>query len=133
MFSGKFFIAVLIITVAITCIQWFFIGFLFHKYQASTPATWRKESSRSYAASSFISLFFAFMFTIILSLWKDKYGAIGLMDGIKFGAIFWLTFSVTTEVGSAIYVNYSRMFVVGKCLSSLVEYIAAGLVAAALL
>ncbi len=56
-----------------------------------------------------------------------------LIDGIKFGLVCWLTFSVTTEVGNAIYVNYSRMFVLGKCLSSLFEYVAAGIAAAVLL
>jgi hypothetical protein len=51
------------------------------------------------------------------------------MNGIEFGAICWLTFSIPSEIGSAIYINYSRMFVVGKCASSLVEYIVAGIVA----
>jgi len=134
MFSGKFFLTVFLITVAITFIQWFFIGFLFHKYQASTPATWRKENNRSYAASMLISLFFAFMFTIISLIWKSNLdGTMNIVDGIIFGAIFWLAFSVTAEIGNAIYVNYSRMFVVGKCLSSLVEYVVAGILASLIL
>jgi hypothetical protein len=134
MFSGKFFLTVFLITVAITFIQWFFIGFLFHKYQASTPATWRKENKRSYAASMIISLFFAFMFTIIFVIWKgNSDGSMNIVDGIIFGAIFWLAFSVTAEIGSAIYINYSRMFVVGKCVSSLVEYIVAGILTSVIL
>lgn len=133
MLSGKFFLTVIVIAVAITFIQWFFIGFLFHKHQAATPMTWRKESSRSYAASTILSLFFAFMFTIVVSLWIDKYGATNIINGIEFGAVCWLTFALPLEIGSAIYVNYSRMFVVGKCISSLVEYIVAGVVAIALL
>ena len=133
MLTGKFFLAVIAITVAVTFIQWFFIGFLFHKYQALTPSTWRKENSRSYAASMVLSLFFAFMFATIFYFWKNKYGEMHFADGIKFGVICWLTFSVTIEIGSAIYVNYSRMFVAGKCLSSLVEYIVAGSIAYSLL
>ena len=134
MFSGKFFLTVFLITVAITFIQWFFIGFLFHKYQASTPTTWRKENTRSYAASMLISLFFAFMFTIIFFIWESNAdSSMNIVDGIIFGAVFWLAFSVTAEIGNAIYVNYSRMFVVGKCLSSLVEYIVAGILAVTLL
>ncbi len=133
MLSGKFFLAVGIITMAISLIQWFFIGFLFHKYQASTPSTWRKESSRSYAASTFISLFFAAMFAVIFYLWKNKYGPVDILDGIEFGAVLWLTFSVTTEVGNAVYVNYSPMFVLGKCISSLIEYTTAGILAAVII
>jgi hypothetical protein len=133
MLSGKFFLAVLLIAIAITTIQWFFVGFLFHKHQASTPATWRKESSRSYAASTVLSFFFAFLFTMVVSLWLKTHDPMSTVDGIEFGAICWLTFSIPIEIGSAIYVNTSRMFVFGKCLSSLVEYCAAGVVAVAIL
>ncbi len=134
MFTGKFFITTIAIAVAITFIQWFFIGFLFHKYQALTPATWRKETSRSYLASMFISVFFSFMFVLLFSLWKENCDAsINILGGIMFGIIFWLTFSVTAELGNAVYINYSRMFVLGKCLSSLVEYIVAGGLAAVIL
>ena len=55
------------------------------------------------------------------------------MDGIEFGAVLWLTFSVTTEVGNAVYVNYSPMFVLGKCISSLIEYTTAGILAAVII
>ncbi|HEY4875833.1 MAG TPA: DUF1761 domain-containing protein [Puia sp.] len=133
MFSGKFFLAVIVIAVAISFIQWFFIGFLFHKYQSLTPSTWRKENNRSYAASMIISLFFAFFFSTIFYLWKNKSGDMHFSDGIEFGGVCWLAFSVTTEIGNAIYVNYSKVFVFGKCLSSFVEYIVAGIVAVTLL
>lgn len=133
MFSGKFFLTVIVIAVAVTFIQWFFTGFLFHKYQSLTPSTWRKESNRSYAASMLLSLFFAFMFTVVFYYWKSRSGDMSLTDGIKFGLISWLTFSVITEIGRAIYVNFSRMFVLGQCLSSLFEYVAAGIAAAVLL
>jgi hypothetical protein len=133
MLTGKFFLTVIAIAVVVTFIQWFFIGFLFHKYQSRTPSTWRKESSRSYAASTILTLFFAFMFATIFYFWKSKSGGIYFIDGLKFGLVCWLTFSVTTEIGSAIYVNFSRMFVLGRCVSSLFEYIAAGIAAAVLL
>jgi hypothetical protein len=133
MFSGKFFLTVIVIAVAVTFIQCFFTGFLFHRYQSVTPSTWRKESNRSYAASMLLSLFFAFMFTVVFYFWKSKSGDIYLIDGIKFGLVCWLTFSVITEIGRAIYVNFSRMFVLGQCLSSLFEYVAAGIAAAVLL
>ncbi len=133
MLSGKFILAVLIITVSITLVQWFFTGFLFHKYQKATPAAWRKEDNSSYVASIIISLVFAFLFTTLIYLWKSKYGPVNIFEGMKFGIICWAAFSLTIETTNAIYVNYSRMFVAGKCLSSLVEYVIAGAVAAGLL
>jgi hypothetical protein len=72
-----------------------------------------------------VSVFFAFMFTTIFYLWKSKYGDMHFSDGIEFGAPCWLTFSLIAEIGNVIYVNYSRMFVFGKCVSSLVEYLVA--------
>lgn len=133
MFSGRFFLTITLITISIIFIQWFLIGFLFHKYQSSTPATWRKESNTSYIGSMILSLFFAGLFTTLFYLWKTTYGQINLFTGLKFGFICWLTFSVTTEIGNAIYINYSRKFVIGKCLSSFFEYFVAGLLAALLL
>ncbi len=133
MFSLKFFIAVIVATISITIVQWFFVGFLFHKYQALTPSTWRKETSRSYAGSTILNLIFAFMFMLIFSLWKNKYGDVHLPEGMEFGVLCWITFAIPLEIGSAIYVNYSRMFVIGKSLGSLVEYILAGVLAVAIL
>lgn len=73
------------------------------------------------------------MFTVIFYFWKSRFKDIPLIDGIGIGLICWLAFSVTAEIGSAIYVNYSRMFVLGKCLSSLFEYVAAAIAATVLL
>jgi hypothetical protein len=133
MFSGKFVLAVAVMTIGIILIQWFFTGFLFHKYQALTPGTWRKETSRSYAFSMLLSLLFAFMFSVIFSLWKAKTSSMTVMDGIEFGALGWLTFSIPNEIETSIYVNYSRIFVAGRCLSTFIQYIAAGVMAAELL
>jgi hypothetical protein len=133
MFSRNFFLAIIITTIAITTIQWFFIGYLFHRFQALTPATWRKESSRSYLFSTVISFFFAFLFTTLFYYWKSTRGGMDLLAALKFAGLCWLTFSVSLEIGNAVYVNYSPMFVLGKCLSSLVEYLAAISIAWALL
>ena len=133
MFSRNFFLAIIITTIAITTIQWFFIGYLFHRFQALTPATWRKESSRSYLFSTVISFFFAFLFTTLFYYWKSTRGGMDLLAALKFSGLCWLTFSVSLEIGNAVYVNYSPMFVLGKCLSSLVEYLAAISIAWALL
>lgn len=133
MLSWKFLLATVVVAIADTFIQWFFIGFLFHKYQAATPTVWRKESSRSYVASSVLSLFFGVIFTTIILLWIHRYGAISVTDGIEFGVLCWLAFILPWEIGSAVYVNYSRMFVFGKCLSGLAECVAAGVLAVSIL
>jgi len=133
MFSGKFFLAVIAITLADTIVQWLIVGFLFHKYQATTPMTWRKETSRSYAASTILSLVFSFMFTLLISFWISSGGPLQSIQGMEFGAVCWLTFAIPLEIGSSIYVNYSRMFVAGKCLSALVEYLIAGWLAVVIL
>ena len=133
MLSWKFLLALVAIAVADSFIQWLFIGFLFHKYQAITPMLWRKETSRSYAASTVLSLFFGVLFTTIICLWIRRYGPITLTDGVEFGALCWLAFMLPFEIGSAVYVNFSRMFVLGKCLSGLAECIAAGVLAVLIL
>jgi hypothetical protein len=133
LFSILFFKTCVVIALAVILIQWLFVGYLFHKFQALTPNTWRRESNRSYTASSLLSLFFAFMFTLFFSLWKEKNGAMNSMNGIEFGILCWLTFSIPVEIGNLIYINYSRLFVLGKSLSSLVEYSVAGIIAANML
>jgi hypothetical protein len=133
MFSGKFFLSVALIAVAVTLIQWFFTGFLFHKYQALTPSTWRKETSRSYTWSTMLAVFFAFMFAIAFSFWKGKFATMDILDGIEFGGFCALAFVIPYEIGTGIYVNYSNQFVIGRCLSSLIEYIVAGVIAVELL
>ena len=133
MLSGKFFLSVFAIAFTIILIQWFFVGFLFHKYQAETPGTWRKEGTRSYAGSMLISVIFAFMFATLFYLWKEKTGSMGYGDALKFSLILWFSFSFLSEIGGAIFVNFSKMFVLGKCISSFLEFLGSGLVAAALL
>jgi hypothetical protein len=133
MLNAHFFLAVFAIFIAITLIQWFFVGFLFHKYQALTPATWRRETYRSYMYSMLLSLFFAFMFVTLFYLWKGKNAELNVLDGIKFGILCWLTFCIGREIESGIYVNLSKMFITGKSLSSLVEFTVAGILAVTLL
>jgi hypothetical protein len=128
MFSGHFFLVVIVVAIVVVLIQWFFTGFLFHKYQALTPLVWRKENNLSYLASTLLALFFAFMFTFIFSLWRNRSSSMDFMNGAEFGLICWLAFSIPIEIGNAIYINYSRMFVLGKCISSFFEYLFAGVI-----
>jgi hypothetical protein len=125
----NFFLSIIAITLAVSAIQWLFTGFLFHKYQRATPLTWKKESIRSYGASMVLNFLFSVFFTTLIYLWKTRYGTVSTGQGIGFSFICWLTFSLTAELGSAIYVNYSPLFVLGKCLSSLFEYMVASVLA----
>jgi len=133
MLSGRFLLAVILIAIADSFIQWLFVGFLFHKYQAATPTVWRKETSRSYAASTALYLLFALVFTTVIWLWLHRYGRINLLDGIEFGGLCWLAFVIPPQIESAIYVNFSPMFVVGKCLGGLAECTIAAILAVSIL
>jgi len=113
-----------------TCIEWFIIGFLFHKYQALTPQTWRPESNTSYTYSTVLSFLFGTLFT----LFYVKIGAHyvlpkSIFSDIKLALICFACFSLIIELGTAIYVNYNKMFVVGKLLASCLNFIAAAIIA----
>ncbi len=118
------------IGLANTCIEWFFIGFLFHKSQALTPQTWRPENSKSYLYSTLLSFVFGALFTVFY--WKigSRYVvSLGFWAQIKLGLICFGAFSLVSAINSAIYVNYARKFTVGILLSSAVSYVAAAIIA----
>lgn len=133
MLTGKFFLTIIIITVAVSCIQWLVIGVIMHKYQAVTPDVWRKESSSSYMASMAADLLFAFFFTLIFSLVIRWQGKISITDALKFAVLLWLAFSVAAEINNVIYIKYDTRFFVGKIFSSLLEFIVSAIIAALIL
>jgi hypothetical protein len=111
-------------------VEWLFIGFLFHKYQALTPQTWRKESSKSYAYSSIISFLFGVLFTLFYFKIGTRYVIYGnVLSACKFGLLCFGCFALLLELGNAIYINYDRKFVAGKLLASLFSYLAAAIIA----
>ncbi len=125
-----FILCAVCIGIATVCIEWLIIGFLFHKSQALTPATWRPESKSSYMYSTLLSLLFGVFFTLFYSkiglhyvipknLWSD----------CKLALICFACFSFILEVSNAIYINYSRNFVAGKLVASCLSYIAAAIIA----
>src|ERR1017187_1991085 len=63
MLATHFILSAICIGFANIFIEWFIIGFLFHKSQAFTPNTWKPESSRSYLYSSLLSFLFGALFT----------------------------------------------------------------------
>ena len=125
-----FILSAICIGFANTCIEWFIIGFLFHKSQAVTPNTWRPESNRSYMYSTLLSFLFGALFT----LFYVKIGVNYVLEGstwshIKLGLICFACFSFILEISNAIYINYDKKFVAGKLIASCLSYLSAAIIA----
>ena len=125
-----FLFSAICIGIANILIEWFFIGFLFHKYQALTPQTWRKETSKSYALSSLLSILFGVFFTFFYFKIGSKYVLYGdLMSACKLGLVCFVCFAVIDQLNGAIYVNLARGFTAGKLLASFFTFLAAACIA----
>lgn len=125
-----FILSAISIGFASVLIEWFIIGFLFHKYQALTPQTWRPESNSSYLYSTLLSFLFGTLFT----LFYFKIGAHyvlehNLWSHIKLGLICFACFSFVSGINNSIYVNYDRKFVAGLLITSCLSYVAAAIIA----
>ena len=130
MYIKHFIFSAICIGLANIFIEWFFIGFLFHKFQALTPQTWRKESGKSYAYSSLLSLLFGALFTLFYFKIGSRYVIYGnLLSACKFGLLCFGCFVVIREINSAIYINLDRRFTVGSLLASLFTFLAAAVIA----
>jgi hypothetical protein len=113
-----------------TSVEWLFIGFLFHKYQALTPQTWRPENYKSYTYSSLLSLLFGILFTFFYLKIGFRYVIPGnIFSACKLGLICFATFTFIPETGNAIYVNYDKRFLAGKLIASCLSYMLAAIIA----
>ncbi|WP_295668781.1 hypothetical protein [uncultured Mucilaginibacter sp.] len=111
-------------------IEWLIIGFLFHKSQALTPDTWKKESSGSYLYSIFLAVLFGALFTLFYMKIGSKYViARNLWSHIKLGLICFAAFSFVTEINNFIYINYKSKFAIGKMIASCLSIVAAAIIA----
>jgi len=111
-------------------IEWFIIGFLFHKTQALTPNTWKPESGGSYVYSIFLSLLFGALFTLFYIKIGSKYViARNIWSHVKLGLICFAAFSFAAEINNFIYINYHRKFAIGKMVASCLSIVAAALIA----
>ena len=125
-----FILSAICIGVANTCIEWFFIGFLFHKSQALTPQTWRPESGKSYLYSTLLSFLFGALFTLFYEKVGVNYVILhNVFSHIKLGLICFGCFGLILEISNAIYINYDRKFVVGKLIASAFTYMSAAFIA----
>jgi hypothetical protein len=127
---SHFVLSAVCIGFANTCIEWFAIGFVFHKFQAVTPQTWRAESNRSYMYSTLLSFLFGALFTFFYLKIGSHYVPGGnVWSNIKLGIICFACFSLILEIGNAIYINYDSKFVAGKLIASCLSYVAAAIIA----
>jgi hypothetical protein len=111
-------------------IEWFIIGYLFHKSQALTPETWKKESGGSYVYSIFLAVLFGVLFTLFYMKIGSRYViANSLWSHIKLGLICFAAFSFVMEINNAIYINYHRKFAIGKLIASCLSIVAAAIIA----
>jgi hypothetical protein len=130
MSATHFIFSALSIGFASTLIEWFIIGFLFHKYQALTPQTWRPESNKSYMYSTLLSLLFGALFTLFFFKIGVNYVLeYNIWSRVKLGLICFGCFSFVSGINSSIYVNYDKKFVAGLLLASCLSYVAAAIIA----
>lgn len=112
------------------CLEWFLIGFLFHKYQSLTPATWRAENTKSYIYSTLLSFLFGILFTIFYIIIGVKHILTeNFWSDFILGLTCFACFSFIMETANAIYINYDKKFVAGKLMASLLSYLAAAIIA----
>jgi hypothetical protein len=129
MSTTHFILSAICIGFANTLIEWFIIGFLFHRFQALTPQTWRSESNKSYGYSTLLS----FLFGVLFTLFYYKIGSHYVLPGslwahVKLGLLCFAGFSFTQVVNGSVYVNYDRKFVAGLLLASCLSYISAAII-----
>ena len=130
MSATHFTLSAICIGFANICIEWFIVGFLFHKSQALTPNTWKPESSRNYVYSTLLS----FLFGVLFTFFYFKVGVNYVIEKnqwshIKLGLICFACFSLILELSNAIYINYDKKFVVGKLIAACLSYSAAAVIA----
>jgi|SRR5882757_3010250 len=129
MSATHFILSALSIGFANTFIEWLFIGFLFHKFQALTPQTWRPEKYSSYTYSTLLSFLFGALFTFFyLKIGSHYVLPHNLWSHLKLGLICFACFSFVSAINNAIYINYDKKFVIGILIASCLSYTSAAII-----
>jgi hypothetical protein len=113
--------------------SWFWIGFVFHKFQRSTPQTWRPESGRSHLISSIIQVLSCLAIAILYVMAARGNGGTlgeGLYGACWFALICWAALAAPVLLNQLIYVNLHPLFVLGLLLSWLTTTLVASCVSA---
>jgi hypothetical protein len=111
--------------------SWFWVAFVFHKYQRQTPQTWRSESTASHVWSSLLQLATCVAIaTLYVMVARANGGTLG--DGLYGAAFFavmgWGAFAVPILLNHAIYVNLHPLVTIGLLLNWLTTALLASMI-----
>ena len=100
---------------------WFWMGFVFHRFQALTPNTWRPENNRSYMLSSTITFLSCIAIATVFLLVARTGGVFagGCVGALRFAAVCWMALSAPLIVDAAIFINLHPWCVVGQVVNAL--------------
>ena len=107
--------------------SWFWMGFVFHRFQQLTPDTWRPENNRSYLLSSGIT-FLGCIAIATVFLFVARLGGVfagGLPGALRFAAVVWMAWSAPLILNAAVFINLHPWFVVGQVVNALTNSILA--------
>lgn len=101
--------------------SWFWMGFVFHRYQRLTPNTWRPENNRSYMLSSVVTILACIAIATVFLLVARMGGVFagGWPGALRFAAVAWMAMTAPTIVNAAIFINLHPWFVVGQVANAL--------------
>ena len=101
--------------------SWFWMGFVFHRYQRLTPNTWRPENNRSYMLSSTVTILACIAIATVFLLVARMGGVFagGLPGALRFAAVAWMALAAPVVVNAAIFINLHPWFVVGQVVNAL--------------
>jgi hypothetical protein len=101
--------------------SWFWIGFVFHRFQRLTPNTWRPENNRSYMLSSLVTFLSCIGIATVFLLLARAGGVFagGWPGALRFAAVAWMAWSAPLIVNAALFINLHPWFVVGQVVNAL--------------
>ncbi len=107
--------------------SWFWMGFVFHRFQRLTPNTWRPENSRSYMLSSIVTFLSCIAIATVFLLVARMGGVFagGLTGALRFAAVVWMAWSAPLIVDAAVFINLHPWFVVGQVVNALTNSVLA--------
>jgi len=101
--------------------SWFWMGFVFHRFQRLTPNTWRPENNRSYMLSSIVTFLSCIAIATVFLLVARMGGVFagGVPSALRFAAVVWMAWSAPLIVNAAVFINLHPWFVVGQVVNAL--------------
>jgi hypothetical protein len=109
------------------------MGLIFHRYQARTPESWRRENNLSYGLSSAIHIFAcivaAVLFRLVVADGNLFFGA-GVLGALRFGALLWMAMAAPLAIDAGVFVRLHPWVVVGQLIDWLTTSLLACVVTA---